>query len=235
MKLLLIGYGKMGKAIEEIALQRRHTIADKISLENSLIETERKNIDVAIEFTAPEAVFENLKYCFEHQIPVVCGTTGWNHLKNEVEAMCKSNNGSLLFASNFSIGVNLFFKLNEHFAKLMRNFPDYNVSMEEVHHTEKKDAPSGTAISLANQIISSGNKQKWVNFESGEKNELSIISKRIAHVPGTHVVNYLSEIDSIELKHTAFNRKGFATGAVIAAEWLQGKTGVFGMNDLLEI
>ncbi|MCS6820796.1 MAG: 4-hydroxy-tetrahydrodipicolinate reductase [Microscillaceae bacterium] len=237
MNILLIGYGKMGKAIEQIALQRNHQIIGKINQNNrkDLPNFTPAQIDVAIEFTQPEAVVENLITCFQNNIPVVCGTTGWLSQKNLVENLCQTYKGSFLYASNFSIGVNLFFRLNIFLAQLMSSFKQYDVSLEEIHHTEKKDAPSGTAITLAENILQYyPHKTKWVNAPSEELSELSIISRREANVPGTHVVSYRSTVDSIEIKHTAHNRMGFALGAVLAAEWLQGKQGIFTMQDVLK-
>ncbi|HUZ57877.1 MAG TPA: 4-hydroxy-tetrahydrodipicolinate reductase [Hanamia sp.] len=236
MKIALLGYGKMGHIIEEIALQRRHEIVLRINDEN-LDDLTTKNIqkaDVAIEFTNPQSAVDNILFCFDHNVAVVCGTTGWlSQLKN-IEEKCKEINGTFLYASNFSIGVNVFFEINKKLAILMKPHPAYNVSIEEIHHTHKKDAPSGTAITLAEQIIyTSGKKDEWVNNETENIRELSIISKRIDEVPGTHSVKYFSLIDDIEIIHTAHNRKGFAEGAVLAAEFIFGKKGIFSMKDVL--
>jgi 4-hydroxy-tetrahydrodipicolinate reductase len=237
LNIALIGYGKMGKAIEQIALQRGHTISLKITSENNtdLTKENLANADVAIEFTNPESAIQNLYKCFEANVPVVCGSTGWLNQLNEVEQKCKTLNGGLLYASNFSIGVNIFFELNKKLAQLMSNQPSYKVSIEEIHHTQKKDAPSGTAITLAEQIIDDlPQKNKWVNNETAIENELAIISKRIDPAPGTHRVKYSSPIDDIEIIHTAHNRQGFAMGAVLAAEFLQYKQGIFSMSDVLK-
>ena len=236
MKIALLGYGKMGHIIEEIALQRKHDIVLQINDEN-LDDLTKENIqkaDVAIEFTNPQSAVDNILFCLDHNVPVVCGTTGWLSQLKKIEEKCKEVNGTFLYASNFSVGVNIFFELNKKLATLIKPHPAYNVSIEEIHHTQKKDAPSGTAITLAEQIIdASGKKNKWVNNETENKNELSIISKRIDEVPGTHSVKYFSPIDDIEIIHTAHNRKGFAEGAVLAAEFINGKKGIFSMKDVL--
>lgn len=236
MNIALIGYGKMGKEIEQIAISRGHTIVLKVSSANasSYSIDELKKADVAIEFSNPEAVITNIYKCFEANVPVIVGATGWLKHLEEVKQKCSDKKQTLFYASNYSIGVNLFFKVNEYLAKLMNTYPDYNVSMEEIHHVHKLDSPSGTAISLANQVIENINsKQKWVNQATDNKNELGIISKRIDEVPGTHTVTYSSAVDEISMTHIAHNRKGFALGAVIAAEWVKDKKGIFGMNDLL--
>lgn len=236
MNIALIGYGKMGKEIEQIALTRGHKIVLKVDVSNadSYSVEELKQADVAIEFSTPEAALKNIYKCFDANVPVVVGTTGWLSKIDEVKEKCKKQNQTLFYASNYSIGVNLFFKLNEYLSKLMNNYSDYNVSMEEIHHVHKLDAPSGTAISLANQIIeNNASKQKWVNEETSSKNELSIVSKRLDEVPGTHTVTYSSAVDEISITHIAHNRKGFALGAVVAAEWVKNKKGIFGMNDLM--
>lgn len=238
MNILLLGYGKMGKAIEQIALNRNHSVPFKIDISNrgELSKVNKSNIDVAIEFSQPESAYENVKFCIENSIPVVCGTTGWLEKKKEIEKLCIEKGGAFFYASNYSVGVNLFFHLNKILAGIMNNFPQYEISMEEIHHTEKKDAPSGTAITLAEGIIEKHpSKKKWINNETKKAEELSIISKRIVNVPGTHSIYYKSEVDTIELIHTAHSRQGFAEGAVIAAEWLKDKKGVFGMDDMLKI
>jgi 4-hydroxy-tetrahydrodipicolinate reductase len=236
MNIALIGYGKMGKAIEQIAVERGHTITLKITSQN-IADLTKENLakaDVAIEFTNPESAIQNLYKCFETNVPVVCGSTGWLNQLNGVEQRCKTLNGALLYASNFSVGVNIFFELNKKLAQLMANQSSYKVAIEEIHHTQKKDAPSGTAITIAEQIINHlPQKNKWVNNETTIENELSIISKRIDPAPGTHTVKYSSNIDDIEITHTAHNRQGFATGAVLAAEFLQNKKGIFTMKDVL--
>ncbi len=236
MKIALIGYGKMGKAIEEIALQKGHEIVLKINDENSneLNTFNLKKADVAIEFTGPESAFENIKRCFETGIPVVCGSTGWLAALEDIKGYCHSMNGTFLYASNFSIGVNLFFELNTFLARLMNDYEDYEVLIKEIHHTQKKDAPSGTAITLAEQIISQLKRKKtWVNHGIINGNELEIESKRTDPAPGTHSITYTSFIDDIEIIHTAHNRKGFAIGALKAAEFLVGKKGMYSMKDVL--
>jgi 4-hydroxy-tetrahydrodipicolinate reductase len=238
LKIALIGYGKMGKAIEGIAIERGHEIVLRIDAENTeaLNNDNLQQADLAIEFTNPDSAINNIKQCFDAAIPVVCGTTGWLEHWDQIKADCENKNGSFLYASNFSIGVNLFFELNKKLAQLMQNRPEYNCSIEEIHHTAKKDAPSGTAITIAENIIASNpNKKNWVLGETADINSLSITSKRIDPAPGTHIVSYNSVIDSIEIKHTAHNRIGFATGAVLAAEFLLGKKGVYGMGNVLEI
>ena len=236
MKIALIGYGKMGKAIEAIALREGHEIVLKISIDNTdelSIENLRK-ADVAIEFTGPESAASNLKLCFLAGVPVVCGSTGWLSKWDDTIAFCHSKSGALVYASNYSIGVNLFFELNTYLARLLSGYDAYDVRLTEVHHTEKKDAPSGTAITLANQILSHLSKKKtWVNHPSETIDELQIISERVDPAPGTHKVLYTSPDDDIAIIHTAHSRNGFAGGAVRAAEFLCGKTGVYGMKDVL--
>lgn len=238
MKIALIGYGKMGRMIEEIALERGHEIVLKISRSNRG-EFTRENLskaDVAIEFTRPESAFENVSLCLEYGVPVVSGSTGWNQDLNAARDICKKKNGSFLHASNFSVGVNIFFEINRLLAQLMATQPEYDVVMKEIHHTAKKDAPSGTAVTLAEQILSHLNRKKnWVNREKQTDTELPIISERIDPAPGTHHVRYFSDIDDIEIIHTAHNRKGFALGAVMAAEYISNKKGIFSMKDVLNI
>lgn len=236
MKIALIGYGKMGQAIEEIALSKGHEVVLKIDIHNAH-ELNQKNAagaDVAIEFTGPHSAFNNVMKCLELGLPVVCGSTGWLDQWEEAKKYCEQQQGTLIYASNYSIGVNLFFELNTYLAKLMNKHQEYNVSMEEIHHTQKKDAPSGTAITLAEQVLQhiTGKKQ-WVNEASTEPTNLSIISERIDPAPGTHKIKYSSPIDDIEIIHTAHNRKGFAGGAVLAAEFAVGKKGIFGMKEVL--
>jgi 4-hydroxy-tetrahydrodipicolinate reductase len=234
---MLIGYGKMGKTIEQIALKRGHTVPVKIDVNNGadLKNITSKDVDAAIEFTQPESAFENIKQCIENGIPVVSGTTGWLEKKPEIEALCKAKGGAFFYASNYSVGVNLFFHLNKYLAKIMNAHPEYSVATVEIHHTAKKDAPSGTGITLAEGILENINrKRKWVNHEAVNTEELSIISKRIDPYPGEHTVIYSSPIDNIEIKHTAHSREGFATGAVLAAEFVAGKKGIFGMDDMLK-
>lgn len=240
MNIGLIGYGKMGKAIEAIALERGHTISWKVSQENNLENQDLKNVDAAIEFTNPQSTISHIKYCLTNKLPLVVGTTGWNASLKEIENFCELNNGTLLHASNFSIGVNIFFQINQKIAQLMNAQSEYKASIEEIHHTEKLDSPSGTAISLANAILeNNGNYLSWKvgeddSLQTNDK-QLPLIAKRFPNVPGTHTVEYKSEIDSIKITHEAFSRKGFALGAVLAAEWIQNKKGVFTMNDVLGI
>jgi 4-hydroxy-tetrahydrodipicolinate reductase len=238
LKIALIGYGKMGKAIEVIAIERGHEIVLRIDAENTeaLNYDNLQQVDVAIEFTNPDSAIKNIAQCFDAGIPVVCGTTGWLEHWEKVKSDCENKNATLLYASNFSIGVNLFFELNKKLAQLMQNRTEYQCTIEEIHHTAKKDAPSGTAITIAENIIAlNQHKKNWVLGETEDTNSLSIISKRIDPAPGTHIVAYNSAIDSIEIKHTAHNRIGFATGAVLAAEFVLGKKGVFGMGDVLKV
>ena len=236
MKIALIGYGKMGKAIESIALNKGHEIVLKIDIQNNQDFTEAalQKADVAIEFTGPHSAFENVKKCIAWGVPVVSGSTGWLDQWAEIKDLCAEKNGTLIYSSNYSIGVNLFFELNKQLAQLMESYDSYDVSMTEVHHTEKKDAPSGTAISLAEQILTNlGRKNKLVNTASGNSNELVIQSERIDPAPGTHMVKYSSEVDDIEIIHTAHTRIGFASGAVLAAEFAFEKKGIFTMKDVL--
>jgi 4-hydroxy-tetrahydrodipicolinate reductase len=236
MKIALIGYGKMGKAIEEIAVSKGHEIVLKIDANNTSDFT-KENIqkaNVAIEFTGPDTAFENISKCIQWGVPVISGSTGWLDHFEKAKKLCEEKKGCLLYASNFSIGVNLFFEINKQVAALMEPYDNYNVSMTEIHHTEKKDAPSGTAISLAEQILAQiGRKKKWVNEISSEASDLIIRSERIDPAPGTHTVSYDSPIDSIEITHTAHTRKGFASGAVLAAEFANQKMGIFTMKDVL--
>lgn len=236
MKIALIGYGKMGKAIESIALNKGHEIVLKIDIQNNQDFTEAaiQKADVAIEFTGPHSAFENVKKCIAWGVPVVSGSTGWLDQWAVIKDLCEEKNGTLIYSSNYSIGVNLFFELNKQLAQLMQPYNSYDVSMTEVHHTEKKDAPSGTAISLAEQILAQiGRKKKWVNAASENSNELVIQSERIDPAPGTHMVKYSSEVDDIEIIHTAHTRIGFASGAVLAAEFAFEKKGIFTMKDVL--
>ena len=236
MNIALIGYGKMGKAIEEIALQRGHTVTLKIDI-NTMDQFTKDNLqscDVAIEFTSPHSAVDNIITCLRAGIPVVSGSTGWLARWEEVKSECDKNSGCLLYASNYSVGVNIFFEVNKRLAQLMNHHAVYEVSMTEIHHTEKKDAPSGTAITLAEQILENiSRKKQWVNQASISSEDLPIISERIDPAPGTHIVKYSSGIDDIEITHTAHSRKGFATGAVLAAEFLHGKKGIFSMKDVL--
>lgn len=234
MRVLLVGYGKMGKIIERIATERGHEIAGRIDIDNRE-ELETVKADVAIEFSHPDAAYENVRKCIERGIPVVCGTTGWLARKSEIEALTRKTNGTFFYASNYSLGVNLFFKLNEHLARMMNGFPDYDVSIDETHHTEKKDAPSGTAITLAEGILKRlDRKKQWTEAPGKTPADLAIQSFRAGDVPGTHVIRYTSAIDDIEITHTAHNREGFALGALLVAEWLPGKKGVVSMDDFLK-
>ena len=231
MKIALVGYGKMGKIIDEIATQRNHEIVARLN--ESPTSENLNNADVVIEFSNPEVAFNNIKTCLENNIPVICGTTGWLDQKPEIEKIAAENNTAFLYGSNFSLGVNLFFALNEKLANLMKNFPEYNVQLEEIHHTHKKDAPSGTAISLAEGIIKNDQRFEGWKLDETKEKELGIFAIREDEVPGTHSVFYKSSVDEIEIKHTAYSRNGFALGAVIAAEWIKGKTGNFSMKDVL--
>lgn len=238
MNIALIGYGKMGKAIHEIVTQRGHEVVLIIDL-NNIQEFTAENIkkaDVAIEFTSPHTAYNNVKFCLENAVPVVCGSTGWLDKLEEVKQVAANNHTGLIVASNFSVGVNIFFEVNKRLAALMNAHKEYEISLKEIHHTQKKDAPSGTAISLAEQILEQiGRKEKWVNEQALQPNELSIISERVDPAPGTHHVKYSSAIDDIEIIHTAHNRTGFALGAVLAAEFLKGKEGFFGMKEVLNL
>lgn len=238
MRIILIGYGKMGKAIEEIALERNHEIILRIDEEN-LEDFNKENLlkaDVAIEFTGPRSAFDNIKKCIESGIPVITGSTGWTEHLREIKEICADYKGSCIYASNFSIGVNIFFEVNKKLASIMARHPDYEITIEEIHHTQKKDAPSGTAITLAEQIIENiDRKKRWVNHISDNAEELEIISERIDPAAGTHKVKYSSGIDDIGIIHTAHNRKGFAYGAVLAAEFIQNKKGFFSMKDVLNL
>jgi 4-hydroxy-tetrahydrodipicolinate reductase len=232
MKIALLGYGKMGKTIERLALERGHEIVLKVDKEDTNIAINKA--DVAIDFSLPEAAFKNITLCLENGVPVVSGTTGWLENYENAVALCQQMKGAFVYASNFSLGVNLFFELNRKLAELMQPFQQYSVSLEEIHHTRKLDAPSGTAITLAEGIIENTAYTGW-SLDQTKLNAIPIVAKRIADVPGTHLVSYNSSIDQIEIKHTAHNRDGFALGAIVAAEWLFGKTGVFSMKDVLNI
>lgn len=235
MKIALLGYGKMGKVIEKIAISRGHDLT--VTIDNKKEWTEKSNlldsVDIAIDFSTPENIMENIDECFKRNIPLVVGTTGWYNEIDSLKEMCNSTNNSFLWASNFSIGVNIFFKINQELAKLMNKYDNYEIKLEEIHHTAKLDAPSGTAISLANDIIESiERKNKWVLGGSTNQEDLSINSKRIDPVPGTHSIKYESEIDKIEIIHTAKSREGFALGAVIGAEWLINKKGWYEFKEV---
>ena len=230
MKIALLGYGKMGQTIERIAVERGHEIVlkkDEFNTYYGLSEA-----DVAIDFSIPAVAVANISSCFHANVPVISGTTGWLEHYDEMVALCTEKKGAFISSSNFSLGVNLFFELNEYLAKMMSKFDSYSVEMEEIHHTQKLDAPSGTAISLAKGVIENSTYTNWT-LDTPEKQQIQIGVQRIADVPGTHTVAYNSTVDTIEIKHTAHNREGFALGAVIAAEWIVGKQGVFSMRDVL--
>ena len=232
MKIALLGYGKMGKVIEKIALERGHQIVLRKGSSDSF--DGLLDADVAIDFSVPNSAVNHISECLNHNIPVISGTTGWLENYNEMVNLCQEKNGSFIYGSNFSLGVNIFFELNDYLAKMMKNLSDYKVSMEEIHHTQKLDAPSGTAISLAEGIIKNTDYTNWT-LENPSANQIHIDAKRIENIPGTHSVFYDSKVDQIEIKHTAHSREGFALGSVIAAEWLIGKKGVFTMKDVLGI
>ncbi|MES2796765.1 MAG: 4-hydroxy-tetrahydrodipicolinate reductase [Bacteroidota bacterium] len=235
MKILLMGYGKMGKVIERFALERGHTIAARIDINNQsdFDQLTTNEVDVVIEFSHPLSAFENIKKCITKGFPTVAGTTGWLDKKPEIEQLTIEKEGTFLYASNYSIGVNLFFELNKKLAQLMNPYSFYEVNTREVHHTEKKDAPSGTAITLAEGLITHlDGKNKWVNNEIAQVNEIPIWSEREGKVPGTHIVRFISDVDEIEISHKATSREGFALGAVVAAEWAINKKGVLNLTDL---
>jgi 4-hydroxy-tetrahydrodipicolinate reductase len=232
MKIALLGYGKMGNVIERIALERGHEIVLRKNISDSFEGLE--NADVAIDFSAPDAAVSNISTCLNTGIPIVSGTTGWLEEYENIVTLCKEKNGAFIYGSNFSLGVNLFFELNDYLAKIMSKFDQYKVELEEIHHLQKLDAPSGTAISLANGIINNSTYKNWT-LEKAKSDEIFIDAKRIDNVPGTHTVSYNSEVDLIEIKHVAHNREGFALGAVIAAEFLKDKKGIFTMKDVLEL
>lgn len=233
MNIALLGYGKMGKEIEAIALQRGHTIVLKTTSTSDFTSNELQKADVAIEFSTPHTAISNIKKCFESQVPVVVGTTGWYDSFKEIETECIQKNGTLFHATNFSLGVNLFFKVNSYLADLMNKYENYNVEMEEIHHIHKLDKPSGTAISLANQVINKIDRKIDWSISENKPETLFIKDVREGEVPGTHIIKYTSAVDDIEIMHKAHNRKGFALGAVIAAEYIIGKKGIFTMNDLI--
>lgn len=232
MKIALLGYGRMGKEIEKIAISRGHEIVIKKDVDDIIDIT---LADVAIDFSVPNSAYNNISNCLENNVPVIAGTTGWLDKYEDAVALCHQKKGAFIYASNFSVGVNIFFELNKQLAKLMSSLTDYQISMEEIHHTQKLDAPSGTAITLAEGIIENSSKKGWELGNNSDSDVIPIVAKRIPEVPGTHSVWYQSEVDTIEIKHTAHNRQGFALGAVIAAEWIIGKTGVFTMKDVLNI
>ena len=232
MKIALLGYGKMGKMIEQTAISRNHEIVLKVDVDTK--DFDISVADVAIDFSTPSSAFNNIKMCIENKVPVISGTTGWLDNYDEAVKLCNNNGGAFIYASNYSLGVNIFFQLNETLARMMSNLSQYDVRIEEIHHTQKLDAPSGTAITLAEGIISNTKKTNW-KLEHASENEIPITAKRIGAVPGTHTVSYTSNIDSIDIVHTAYNREGFALGAVVAAEWIIGKKGVYTMKDVLNL
>lgn len=232
MKIALLGYGKMGKVIEKIAIQRGHEIVLRKTSSDTFEGLE--NADAAIDFSVPTAAVTNISACLNTGIPVISGTTGWLEDYEKMATLCNEKNGAFIYGSNFSLGVNIFFELNEHLAKIMSKFNQYQVEMEEIHHTQKLDAPSGTAISLAKGIINNSHYKNWT-LENPKSDDILIDAKRIENVPGTHSVLYNSEVDLIEIKHVAHNREGFALGSVIAAEWILGKKGIFTMKDVLNL
>ncbi|MGM5469968.1 4-hydroxy-tetrahydrodipicolinate reductase [Flavobacteriaceae bacterium LMO-SS05] len=231
MKIALLGYGKMGKTIERIALERGHTVVIKADVGSQYDITEA---DVAIDFSVPDAAFGNISNCLNNSVPVISGTTGWLKDYDKAVSLCEAKKGAFISASNFSLGVNIFFELNKNLAKMMSTLDQYKVTIEEVHHTQKLDAPSGTAITLATGIIEESDYKKWT-LDTPKSDEIGVIAKRIDQVPGTHEITYHSHVDTIQIKHTAHSREGFALGAVIAAEWIIGKKGVFSMKDVLNI
>lgn len=245
MNIALIGYGKMGQIIERFAIERGHEVVLKIGIDNlaDLTVSNLRKADVAIDFSTPDAAINNIYTCFDANVPIVVGTTGWYGQLQEIKDECLRRNNTLLYGSNFSIGVNLFFHINEVLAKVMNNYPVYEVQVEEIHHTQKLDSPSGTAMTLAEGIIENmDRKSEWVNELDGnpaievlKQEQVLIASQRIENIPGTHTVIYSSEVDEIELKHTAHSRAGFALGAVVAAEWLQNKQGFYNISDIFNL
>lgn len=232
MKIALLGYGKMGKIIEKLAVKKGHTIVSRINQYSS--KEEILKADIAIEFSTPQAAVSNIKFCLENDIPIVSGTTGWLAHYDKMIKLCENRNGSFIYASNFSIGVNLFFSINEYVSNLMEPWKDYQVSIEEVHHNQKLDIPSGTAVTLAEEIIRNSDKKNW-ELNGTEAENINITAKRINDIKGTHIINYDSNIDTILIKHEAHSRDGFALGAILAAEWLADKKGIFTMKDVLQI
>lgn len=233
MKIALLGYGKMGKVIEKIALERGHHVVLKIDKDDTNFDL--SVADVAIDFSVPTAAVGNISTALNQNVPVISGTTGWLDNFEDIKSLCEKTNGAFIYASNFSLGVNLFFELNKVLAKLITPFKEYNVQIEEIHHTQKQDAPSGTAITLAEGIAKESNYEGWTLSPKTEPQKIKIEAKRIENVPGTHTINYTSEVDTLEITHTAHNRNGFALGAVVAAEWIIGKKGIFTMKDVLNI
>ena len=236
MKIALFGYGKMGQAIENEALKKGYEISLIINSQNAHMKTVEalKDVDVIIEFSRPESAVSNIMMAIEAGTPIISGTTGWLDQMDTVRQACQNKKGAFLYASNFSIGVNLFFQLNKMLAKTMNAYPQYQPSLEEIHHTQKLDAPSGTAITLANDLLDKvDRKDAWVKGAASSATDLAVMSKRIDQVPGTHSIEWTSAIDTIEIKHTAHSRKGFVLGALLAAEWIVGKEGFFGKEDVL--
>ncbi|WP_166967992.1 4-hydroxy-tetrahydrodipicolinate reductase [Yeosuana marina] len=233
MNIALLGYGKMGKTIEKIAIKRGHNIVLTVDKDDNNYDITK--VDIAIDFSIPAVAFKNISNCINNNVPVVSGTTGWLQDYDNAVALCNEKQGGFIYASNFSLGVNIFFELNKTLAKMMSNLKQYQVSLEEIHHTQKLDAPSGTAITLANDIITEHSSYTSWKLDENKENTIPITAKRIEDVPGTHTISYESDVDTITIEHKAHNRQGFALGAVIAAEWLVGKTGVFSMNDVLNI
>ncbi|MCL5246100.1 4-hydroxy-tetrahydrodipicolinate reductase [Cellulophaga sp. 20_2_10] len=232
MNIALFGYGRMGKMIEGVALNRNHTIVAKIDTNTKNIDFSK--IDVAIDFSLPSAAFGNIEKCINNNVPIISGTTGWLDKYNDAVTLCNEKKGAFIYASNFSLGVNIFFELNSYLAKMMKTLDQYAVTMEEIHHTKKLDAPSGTAITLAEGVLEHSKYKGW-QLDKADESHIPIVAKRIPEVPGTHTVSYNSNVDGIDITHTAHNREGFALGAIIAAEWIVGKTGVFTMKDVLEL
>ena len=232
MKIALLGYGKMGKIVEKLAVKKGHTIVSRINQYSS--KEEILKADIAIEFSTPQSAVSNIKFCLENNIPIVSGTTGWLAHYDKMIKLCENRNGSFIYASNFSIGVNLFFSINEYVSNLMEPWKDYQVSIEEVHHNQKLDIPSGTAVTLAEEIIRNSDKKNW-ELNGTEAENINITAKRINDIKGTHIINYDSNIDTISIKHEAHSRDGFALGAILAAEWLADKKGIFTMKDVLQI
>ena len=232
MKIALLGYGKMGKIVEKLAVKKGHTIVSRINQYSS--KEEILKADIAIEFSTPQAAVSNIKFCLENDIPIVSGTTGWLVHYDKMIKLCENRNGSFIYASNFSIGVNLFFYINEYVSNLIEPWKDYQVSIEEVHHNQKLDIPSGTAVTLAEGIIRNSDKKNW-ELNGTEAENINITAKRINDIKGTHIINYDSNIDTISIKHEAHSRDGFALGAILAAEWLADKKGIFTMKDVLQI
>jgi len=233
MNIALLGYGKMGQIIERIAIERGHTIV--YVKQSTQITGDLAKADVAIDFSVPSGAIENIKLALNQGVPVVCGTTGWLEQYNDVVEYCKAKNGAFLYGSNFSLGVNVFFELNKYLAKMMNSLKEYKVSMQEIHHTQKLDAPSGTAITLAEGIIENTDCDSWTLEANNNSNSIVIDAVREDKVPGTHSIYYDSAIDQIEIKHTAHSREGFALGAVVAAEWIKAKQGIFSMKDVLSL